>query len=65
VIGGLKQMEAGRKMEDVVRGLGVPKYMIYVSNAKYGGMDDSEAREARQLRDENALFKRWGRSERG
>ena len=58
MIGVLKQMEAGRKAEDVARELGVSKHTIYVWKAKYGGMNVSEAQEARQLRDENARLKR-------
>jgi hypothetical protein len=53
VIGALKQLEAGRKAEDVAREVGVSKHTIYAWKAKYGGMDVSEAQEAKQLRDEN------------
>ncbi len=58
MIGALKQMEAGRKAEDVAREMGVSKHTIYAWKSKYGGMDVSEAQEARQLRDENARLKR-------
>jgi len=58
MIGALKQMEAGRKAEDVARELGVSKHTTYAWNAKYDGMNVSEAQEARQLRDENARLKR-------
>jgi len=53
MIGALKQMEAGRKAEDVAREVGVSKHTIYAWKAKYGGMSVSEAQEAKQLRDEN------------
>jgi len=53
MIGALKQVEAGRKVEDVAREIGVSKHTIYAWKAKYGGMDVSEAQEAKQLRDEN------------
>jgi putative transposase len=53
MIGALKQLEAGRKAEDVAREVGVSKHTIYAWKAKYGGMDVSEAQEAKQLRDEN------------
>ena len=33
-------------------------YTIYAWKAKYGGMDVSEAQEAKQLRDENARLKK-------
>src|SRR5262249_23576540 len=53
MIGALKQLEAGRKAEDVAREVGVSKHTIYAWKAKYGGMDVSQAQEAKQLRDEN------------
>ncbi len=53
MIAALKQMEAGRKAEDVAREVGVSKHTLYSWKAKYGGMDVSQAQEAKQLRDEN------------
>jgi putative transposase len=53
MIAALKQVEAGRKAEDVAREHGVSKHTIYAWKAKYGGMDATEAQEAKQLRDEN------------
>ena len=53
MIGALKQLEAGRKAEDVAQEVGVSKHTIYAWKAKYGGMDVSQAQEAKQLRDEN------------
>jgi putative transposase len=35
----LKQLEVGRKAEDVARELGISKHTIYAWKAKYGGMD--------------------------
>ena len=58
IIGALKQVEAGRKAEDVAREVGVSKYTIYTWKAKYGGMEASEAQEVKQLRDENARPKK-------
>ncbi len=37
---------------------GVSKHTIYAWKAKYGGMDVSEAQEAKQLRDENTKLKK-------
>jgi putative transposase len=51
IIGVLKQLEAGRKAEDVAREAGSWK-------AKYGGMDVSQAQEAKQLRDENRKLRK-------
>ena len=53
MIAALKQMEAGRKAEDVAREVGVSKHTLYAWKAKYGGMDASQAQEAKQLREEN------------
>ena len=58
MIGALKQLEAGRKVEDVAREVGVSKHTIYAWKAKYGGMDVSEAEEVKHLRDENSRLKK-------
>ena len=58
MIAALKQMEAGRKAEDVAREIGVSKHTLYAWKAKYGGMTVSEAQEAKQLRDENARLRK-------
>ena len=58
IIGALKQVEAGRRAEDVAREVGVSKHTIYAWKAKYGGMDVSEAQEVKRLREENARLKK-------
>ena len=58
MIAALKQLEAGRKAEDVGREVGVSKHTIYAWKAKYGGMDVSQAQEAKQLRDENTRLRK-------
>ena len=58
IIAALKQVEAGRKTEEVAREQGVSKHTIYGWKAKYGGMDVSEAQEVKQLREENARLKK-------
>ena len=58
IIGVLKQLEAGRKAEDVAREAGVSKHTIYAWKAKYGGMEVSEAEEVKHLRDKNARLKK-------
>jgi putative transposase len=45
-------------IEDVARDQGVSKHTIYSWKSKYGGMDVSEAREVKQLREENARPKK-------
>mgnify|MGYP006212011651 FL=1 len=39
MIAALKQMEAGRKAEDVAREVSVSKHTLYAWKAKYVGMD--------------------------
>ena len=58
MIGALKQLEAGRKAEDVAREVGLSKHTIYAWKAKYGRMDVSQAQEAKQLRDENTKLRK-------
>ena len=58
MIAALKQMEAGRKAEDVAREVGVSKHTLYAWKAKYGGMEVSEAEEVKHLRDENSRLKK-------
>ncbi len=54
MIGALKQVEAGREVDDGAREQGVSKHTIYAWKAKCGGMEVSEAQEMKQLREENA-----------
>jgi putative transposase len=58
MIAAWKQVEAGRKVEDVAREVGVSKHTIYGWKAKYGGLEVSEAQRLRQLEDENGRLKK-------
>jgi putative transposase len=58
MIAALKQVEAGRATEDVARECGVSKHTLYAWKAKYGGMDATQAQEAKQLRDENTRLRK-------
>ena len=58
MIAALKQVEAGRGVEDVARDVGVSKHTIYGWKAKYGGMEVSQAQEVKQLRDENSRLRK-------
>ena len=58
IIAALKQVEAGRRAEDVAREQGVSKHTIYAWKAKYGGLEVNEAQRLRQLEDENTRLKR-------
>jgi putative transposase len=58
IIGAVKQVEAGRKADEVAREMGVSKHTIYAWKQKYGGLEVAEAQELKQLRDENTRLKR-------
>ena len=58
MIAALKQVEAGRRVEDVAREAGVSQHTIYAWKAKYGGMEVTEAQRLRSLEDENWRLKR-------
>ena len=57
IIGVLKQMEAGRKVAELAREVGVSEATIYTWKSKYGGMEVSEAKRLRELEDENRRLK--------
>ena len=52
--------EFKREVEKELTGreVGVSKHTIYAWKAKYGGMDVSQAQEAKQLRDENTKLRK-------
>src|SRR5438874_13405941 len=58
IIEALKQFDAERADEEVAREVDVSKHTIYAWKAKYGGMDVSQAQEAKQLRDENTRLRK-------
>ena len=58
IVAALKQVEAGRKVEDVAREVGVSKHTLYAWKAKYGGLEVNEAQRLRSLEDENSRLKR-------
>ena len=57
IIGALKQMEAGRKVSEMARELGVSEATLYTWKSKYGGMEVSDARRLKELEDENRRLK--------
>src|ERR1700681_2042499 len=57
IIGVLKQHEAGRKVPELAREMGVSEATIYTWKSKYGGMDVSEAQRLKGLEDENRRLK--------
>jgi putative transposase len=58
IIGVVKQMEAGRKVPDLARELGVSEATLYNWKSRYGGLEISEARRLRELERENTQLKK-------
>ena len=58
IIGVLREHEAGAKTEEVCRRHGISSATFYKWNAKYGGLDVSEARRLKSLEDQNRRLKK-------
>ncbi len=58
ITGILKQAELGTPIADLLRQHGVSEQSYYRWKKLYGGMEPSEARELRELREENIKLKR-------
>lgn len=58
ITGILKQAELGTSVTELCRIHGVSEQSIYRWRKVYGGMEPSEARELKQLREENVKLKR-------
>ena len=57
IIRALREVDAGAKVQDVIRRMGVSEQTFYRWKAKYGGMDVNEAKRLKQLEDENRRLK--------
>jgi putative transposase len=57
IIGVLKQQEAGLKVPDLAREIGVSEGTIYSWKSKYGGLEVSDAQKLKGLEDENRRLK--------
>jgi putative transposase len=58
IIAVLKQAEAGVKVSELVRKLGISEATFYNWKAKYGGLDASQLRRLKELESENAKLKK-------
>jgi len=58
IVGALKQAEAGMKVSEVCRQIGVSPHTFYYWRRKYGGMEVNEAKRLRELEAENAKLKK-------
>ena len=53
-----RQVEAGARVEEICRKVGIGQATYYLWKRKYSGVGVSELRELRQLREENGRLKR-------
>lgn len=58
IVAAVKQHEMGLSVADISRKLGIAEQTFYRWKKQYGGLEASEVRELKQLRDENAKLKR-------
>lgn len=58
IIAAVKQNELGTPVPDIARKLGVAEQTVYRWKKVYGGLEPDQARELRQLREENAKLKK-------
>jgi putative transposase len=54
----LKQAELGMPIADIIRQVGISEQTFYRWKKQYTGLESSEVRELRQLKEENARLKK-------
>ena len=57
IIAVLKEVDAGAKLQDVTRKLGISEQTYYRWKSTYGGMEVSDAKKLKALEDENRRLK--------
>ena len=57
IVGILKEVEAGRQVKDVCREYGISDATYYNWKSKYGGMEASDIKKLKDLKDENRRLK--------
>jgi len=58
IIRAIKQHEAGVKVEDICREMGISSGTFYNWRSKYAGLEVNEAKRLRELESENAKLKK-------
>jgi len=58
IVAAVKLHEQGTTAADICRKLGIAEATFYRWRAQYGGLEPNEARELKQLREENSKLKR-------
>ena len=58
IVAALRQAEMGMAVADLIRQLGISEQTFYRWKKVYGGLQPDQARELKQLQEENARLKR-------
>ena len=58
IVAVLKQVETGLPVPDAIRRIGISEQTFYRWKKEYGGLQPDQARELKQLQEENARLKR-------
>ena len=58
IIGAIKEHEAGAKVDDICRRLGISNGTFYNWRSKYAGLEVNEAKRLRELEAENGKLKK-------
>ena len=58
IVAALKQVELGMPVADLIRKLGISEQTFFRWKKDYTGLESDQAREFKQLQDENARLKR-------
>ena len=58
IVAAMKQHELGMPAAEIIRKLGIAEQTFYRWKRQYGGLDPEQARELKQLREENARLKK-------
>ena len=58
IVAAVKQHELGTPVTDICRKLGIAEATFYRWKQQYGGLEPDEARELKQLREENSKLKK-------
>ena len=58
IVKAIKEHEAGRKVEDICRELGITTAAFYKWRQRFGGMEASDVKKMKDLEEENARLKK-------
>ena len=58
IVAAVKQHELGTPVAEIARKLGIAEQTFYRWKKEYGGLEPDQARELKQLREENARLKK-------